>query len=89
MIITCKTKIKLLKKAKTCIVNSDDSSYMFLSEVKSQKTQGDWITYGLSEGSDYSANELLILKGNNLLGEFNKYNVLASVAACKALGIAR
>lgn len=81
------TKIKLLKKAKTCIVNSDDSSYMFLSEVKSQKTQGDWITYGLSEGSDYSERTFNI-KGNNLLGEFNKYNVLASVAACKALGIA-
>ena len=48
-----KTKTKLLKKAKICIVNSDDSSYMFLSEVKSEKTQENWITYGLSESSDY------------------------------------
>lgn len=81
-----KTKVKLLKKAKICIVNSDDSSYMFLSEVKSQKIQENWITYGLSESSDYNKNTFDI-KENKLLGEFNEYNVLASIAACKALGI--
>jgi UDP-N-acetylmuramoyl-L-alanyl-D-glutamate--2,6-diaminopimelate ligase len=81
-----KTKIKLLKKAKICIVNSDDSSYMFLSEVKSKKIQGNWITYGLSESSDYNKSTFDI-KENNLLGEFNQYNVLASVATCRALGI--
>lgn len=81
-----KTKIKLLKKAKICIVNTDDSSYMFLSEVKSKKNQGNWITYGLSESSDYNKSTFDI-KENNLLGEFNQYNVLASVAACRALGI--
>jgi len=81
-----KTKTKLLKKAKICIVNSDDSSYMFLSEVKSEKTQENWITYGLSESSDYNKNTFDI-KENKLLGEFNEYNVLASIAACKALGI--
>lgn len=81
-----KTKLKLLKKAKICIVNSDDSSYMFLSDVKSKKPQESWITYGLSESSDYNKKTFNI-KDNNLLGEFNQYNVLASVAACKALGI--
>lgn len=81
-----KTKAKLLKKAKICIVNSDDSSYMFLSEVKSEKTQENWITYGLSESSDYNEGTFDI-KENNLLGEFNQYNILASVAACRALGI--
>jgi UDP-N-acetylmuramoyl-L-alanyl-D-glutamate--2,6-diaminopimelate ligase len=82
-----RTKLKLLKKAKICIVNSDDSSYMFLSEVKSKKARENWITYGLSESSDYNESTFDI-KENNLLGEFNKYNVLASVAACKVLGIA-
>jgi len=81
-----KTKVKLLEKAKICIVNSDDSSYMFLSEVKALKAQENWITYGLSESSDYNKKTFNI-KDNNLLGEFNQYNVLASVAACKALGI--
>ena len=80
------TKLKLLQKAKTCIVNSDDSSYMFLSEVKSRKTPENWITYGLSKSSDYNQGAFDI-KDNNLLGEFNKYNILASVAACKVLGV--
>ncbi|HUD09971.1 MAG TPA: UDP-N-acetylmuramoyl-L-alanyl-D-glutamate--2,6-diaminopimelate ligase [Patescibacteria group bacterium] len=82
-----KTKSGLLKKAKICIVNSDDSSYMFLADVKSKKAQENWITYGLSESADYNKNTFNI-KGNNLLGEFNQYNVLASVAACKTLEIA-
>jgi UDP-N-acetylmuramoyl-L-alanyl-D-glutamate--2,6-diaminopimelate ligase len=81
-----KTKIKLLKKSKICIVNADDSSYMFLSDIKSRKTQGNWITYGLSKSSDYNKSTFDI-KESNLLGEFNQYNVLAAVAACKALGI--
>jgi UDP-N-acetylmuramoyl-L-alanyl-D-glutamate--2,6-diaminopimelate ligase len=81
-----KTKVKLLKKAKICIVNSDDSSYMFLADVKSQKAQENWITYGLSESSDYNK-DTFDIKQTNLLGEFNEYNVLASVAACKALGL--
>jgi len=84
--IYLKTKIKLLKKSKICVVNNDDSSYMFLPEIKSQKTQKNWITYGLSESADYNEGTFDI-KENNLLGEFNKYNVLASVATCKALGI--
>ncbi len=82
-----KTKVKLLRKAKIAVINSDDSSYMFLSDVKSEKTQENWMTYGLSESSDYNENTFNI-KGNSLLGEFNQYNVLASVAACKALRIA-
>jgi len=81
-----KTKSKLLKKAKICIANSDDSSYAFLADVKSQKAQENWITYGLSESSDYNK-DTFDIKQTNLLGEFNEYNVLASVAACKALGL--
>ncbi|MCL4418622.1 UDP-N-acetylmuramoyl-L-alanyl-D-glutamate--2,6-diaminopimelate ligase [Patescibacteria group bacterium] len=81
-----KTKVKLLKKSQIAIVNSDDSSYTLLSEAKTQKTQENWTTYGLSESSDYNENTFNI-KGSSLLGDFNKYNVLAAVAACKALGV--
>jgi UDP-N-acetylmuramoyl-L-alanyl-D-glutamate--2,6-diaminopimelate ligase len=80
------TKMRLLKKAKICVVNNDDSSYMFLSEVKSHKAPKNWITYGLSENSDYNERTFNI-KNNNLIGDFNKYNILASVGACKALGL--
>ncbi len=82
-----KTKIKLLKKSKIAIVNSDDSSYTLLSEAKNKKTQENWITYGLSKSSDYNE-DTFDIKESNLLGDFNKYNALAAVAACKALGIA-
>ena len=81
-----KTKVKLLRKAGICVVNSDDSSYTLLSEAKSKKTQGNWITYGLSESSDYNPKTFDISKAR-LVGDFNKYNILAAVSAAKSLGI--
>jgi UDP-N-acetylmuramoyl-L-alanyl-D-glutamate--2,6-diaminopimelate ligase len=81
-----KTKIRLLNKAETAIVNSDDSSYTFLSEAKNKKLQENWITYGLSESSDYNPKTFDISKAH-LIGEFNKYNVLAAVSVAKSLGI--
>jgi len=81
-----KTKIKLLNKSKINIVNSDDSSYTLLSEAKNKKSQGDWITYGLSESSDYNPKTFDISKAH-LVGDFNKFNVLAAVSVAKSLGI--
>ncbi|MCL5970757.1 MAG: Mur ligase family protein [Patescibacteria group bacterium] len=42
-----KTKLRVLKKAEICVVNSDDNSYTLLSEAKAKKSQENWITYGL------------------------------------------
>jgi len=81
-----KTKSNLLKKAKMCVINSDDISYTLLSEVKSKKLPENWITYGLSQSSDYNPNTFDITKAR-LVGDFNKYNVLASVSVAKSLGI--
>jgi UDP-N-acetylmuramoyl-L-alanyl-D-glutamate--2,6-diaminopimelate ligase len=81
-----KTKVKLLNKAEISIVNSDDSSYTLLSEAKSNKSQENWITYGLSESSDYNPKTFDISK-TRLVGDFNKFNVLAAVSAAKSLGI--
>jgi len=80
------TKVKLLKKSEICIVNSDDSSYTLLSEAKNNKPQENWITYGLSESSDYNP-KTFDIKSARLVGDFNKYNVLAAVSAVKSLGI--
>jgi UDP-N-acetylmuramoyl-L-alanyl-D-glutamate--2,6-diaminopimelate ligase len=80
------TKVKLLRKAKICIVNSDDSSYTLLSDAKSEKSQDNWITYGLLESSQYNPKTFDISTAR-LLGDFNKYNVLAAVAVAKSLGI--
>lgn len=81
-----KTKVRLLKKSKIAVVNSDDSSYTFLSDAKAQRLQENWITYGLSDSSDYNLNTFDI-KETNLVGNFNKYNALAAVATCRALGV--
>lgn len=81
-----KTKINLLKKSKISVVNSDDSSYTLLSDARRKKTQEEWITYGLSESSDFNP-KTFDIKDAGLVGNFNKYNVLAAVAACKALGM--
>lgn len=81
-----KTKAKLLKNSKIAVVNSDDSSYTLLSDAKAEKLPQNWITYGLSESSDYNPNTFDIKK-SNLVGDFNNYNALAAVSACMALGI--
>lgn len=81
-----KTKMNLLKKSKKAVVNSDDSSYIMLSEAKSRKDQLNWITYGLTDMSDYNPKNF-DTKHVHLVGEFNEYNILASVAAANALSV--
>lgn len=81
-----KTKASLLKKSKICVVNSDDISYTLLSEVKSKKLPENWVTYGLSESSDYNP-KTFDIKTARFVGDFNKYNVLAAVATCISLGV--
>ncbi|MCL5435241.1 MAG: UDP-N-acetylmuramoyl-L-alanyl-D-glutamate--2,6-diaminopimelate ligase [Patescibacteria group bacterium] len=81
-----KTKLNLLKKSKICVVNSDDISYTLLSDAKSKKLPENWITYGLSQSSDYNPKTFDIKKAR-LVGDFNKYNVLAAVSCAKSLGV--
>ncbi|OGH41488.1 MAG: hypothetical protein A2965_00310, partial [Candidatus Levybacteria bacterium RIFCSPLOWO2_01_FULL_40_96] len=80
-----KTKASLLLRARTSITNKDDGSYTFLADIEKIKDPKRWITYGLSEGSDVNPNEFPFK--SKLLGEFNKYNVLAAIATCRELGI--
>lgn len=77
-----KTKVKLLTNSRICLVNKDDKSFSFLPEKNNKK----YITYGLSKASDYNPQNFDI-KNLNLVGEFNQYNVLAAVSACKTLGL--
>lgn len=81
-----KAKEKLLIKAKVAVVNRDDSAYQLLTESKNLKSSENWITYGFSESAEI--NPLNFKIGNiKIIGEFNQYNILAAVAACKKLGI--
>lgn len=80
-----KTKEKLLKKAKIAVVNKDDASYTLLSEAMNKKSHDKWITYGLSDSAEVNIHNFKF--DTDLLGDFNKYNILAAVASCRALGI--
>lgn len=81
-----KTKQKLIKISDTAIVNQDDSSYNRLRESVTNKLKENWVSYGLTNSSDINP-EIFPLKDHNLIGEFNKYNILAAVSVCKNLGI--
>ncbi len=72
------TKAKLLKIAKVAVVNKDDEAYGIIAE-------SEWITYGLSNNSDVNPENFPFK--TKLVGEFNKYNILAGAAAGRALGI--
>lgn len=81
-----KTKEKLLEIAKVAVVNRDDGAYELLNKSKNKKNADQWITYGLSESSEINPDTFKIDKVK-LIGEFNKYNVLAAVAVSKKLEI--
>ena len=73
------TKLKLLVASDTAIVNRDDGSYTFVSKVSKLKT------YGLKKNADINPYNFPFT--TTLFGEFNKYNILAAVSVCKALGV--
>lgn len=78
-----KTKVKLFKMSKTAITNRDDSSYKLISSFKFLSSK--LITYGMSTDADI--NPKIFPFKTNLIGEFNRYNVLAAISVCKTLGI--
>lgn len=81
-----KAKEKLLKIAEIAVVNRDDGSYTLLSEAKNLKSNGSWITYGFSESADVNLKNFKF-ESKSIIGNFNKYNVLAAAAVCRKLGI--
>ena len=88
-----KTKVKLLKMAKVVVVNRDDESYNLMNskfnppnrrtkiQVKSQK----FLAYGMGLNADINPTGFPFK--TKLIGEFNQYNCLAAIAACRELGV--
>lgn len=77
-----RTKVKLLKRAEIAIINKDDSSYAKILSLLHNKPI---ITYGLDKTSDVNIKNFSFK--TSLIGEFNKYNILAAVSVCKQLGL--
>lgn len=76
-----KTKQKLLQLARVAVVNADDASYSKLNISSFKKT----VSYGKSKSADVTPHEFSFV--SPLPGEFNEYNCLAAIAACKQLGV--
>lgn len=77
------TKLKLLKNSKTSIANEDDASFEF---VKKEIPKEKLLTYSLkNKNSDINLEKFPF--STELMGDFNKYNILASVLASKKVGI--
>lgn len=76
------TKAKLLKIAKTAVVNTDDRSFKIIRKMMPYHKL---VTYGFKNAMISAEN---INYEFNLIGDFNKYNMLAAISACRSLGIA-
>jgi len=76
-------KAKLLKMSKIAIINKDDRSYKLISNFKFLASN--LRTYGMGKDADINPKNFSFK--TQLLGDFNKHNVLAAISACKALGI--
>ncbi len=74
-------KLKLFQATKnTHIINADDKNAKYFLDITAKKV----ITFGLTHGDISFKNFPFTL---NMLGEFNKYNALAAIAASQAYGI--
>ncbi len=76
-----KAKAKIFRGVKISILNRDDKSFDFLKA----KVEGKMVTFGIHKDADYSKDKFTFK--SPLLGEFNDYNILASVAITKTLGL--
>jgi UDP-N-acetylmuramoyl-L-alanyl-D-glutamate--2,6-diaminopimelate ligase len=69
--------------ARIAVVNKDDESFKLISNFKFLISK--LVTYGISEIADINPKNFPF--ETKMIGEFNVYNSLAAIAACKALGI--
>ena len=75
-------KAKLLQSAKKAVINRDDASYKRVLPLLQDRSV---ITYGMKMSADI--NPLSFPFKTKLVGDYNKYNCLAAIAVCQALGV--
>lgn len=78
-------KAKLLKNAKIAVINKDDHSYQRLKKFELTKKDKRIVTYGFKK--DSTVNPHVFPFQTKLIGQFNKYNCLAAIAALRELRI--
>lgn len=75
-----KTKAKLLKNVNFSVLNKDDKNFEKLQTL----AEGKIITFGIKDADNTPEN---LSYQTSLIGEFNKYNILASVSVARLLNI--
>jgi UDP-N-acetylmuramoyl-L-alanyl-D-glutamate--2,6-diaminopimelate ligase len=79
-------KVKLLLRSKTAVINADDASFKPVQErLREKHFDGKIITYSLRGDADVTLQSAGFQ--TKLIGEFNKYNILAAMAACEEVGL--
>lgn|SRR3989344_3362207 len=80
-------KLKLLKMSQNAVVNKDDKSFRIIKPELKKETgkikRG--ITYGMNSSADINPGNFNF--ESKLLGDFNKYNILAAITVSRLLGI--
>lgn len=77
-----KTKVKLLNMSDTAVLNRDDESY---EKIQKYLINESVLTYGLTKDADI--NPASIEFKTTLIGDYNKRNILASLATISALSL--
>lgn len=80
------TKTKLLQKSKISIINKDDDSYQSVKKILAN-TKGKVVSYSLDGKADFVFEKEKI--SSDLIGDFNKSNLMAAYAVCRTLGISK
>ncbi len=75
-------KARLLKNSRIVVLNKDDDSYSFYSDLLNEKKI---LTYSLHDKNSYTPSSVNI--HSSLPGDFNTYNMLAAYTATKAIDI--
>ena len=78
------TKAKLFARARIAVLNRDDNSFSFLASLAT-KAGGRLLSYGISQEADFTPRNFPF--ETPLRGEYNRYNILAAIAAASALGL--
>jgi UDP-N-acetylmuramoyl-L-alanyl-D-glutamate--2,6-diaminopimelate ligase len=76
-------KAKLVKNARTAILNKDDRSYIQITKHELRNKHKKLVTYGLKKDSVVNPHNFPFK--TKLIGKFNQYNCLAAIAVLKEL----
>lgn len=80
-----KSKSLMMRSSKKIILNKDDQSYQkILKTLKKHNLSSSILTYSLNNKADFIWSESI---KTELIGDYNKYNILAAISVASILGI--